>query len=384
LTAADEPGRALLPADVAVVHVCEALGGGVLEVVLELANRTAERGVPTTLVHGRRPETPVSLGALVHPGVRIVEVPRWGVRRPRTALAATFRAARAVRAEARRSPRGVVHVHSSFAGPVRLTLLPRGWRLVYSPHAYAFLNDSLPRAARIAARALEWVLGRRGRTLAVSRAEGEVASSLVGARRVVVVRNGVELPPETEAPEGSPFVVTVAGRALHQRRPDLVAAVAESFRDADIAVRWLGDGPARAELERAGVAVSGWLPRARVVEELARSHAVLHLSAFEGLPLALLEAMASGRPVVASDLPPIREVTGDAALLVRDADEAIAALRLLASDHELSADLGSRGRARVARLFTAASMVERTLAAYDLPPSPQSFPQRRVGSAEPA
>jgi glycosyltransferase involved in cell wall biosynthesis len=374
LSRSDASDRATGPA---VVHVCEALGGGVLEVVVTLANRTAELGIPTTLVHGRRPETPADLRPLLDERVSVVEIPDWGRRKPATVLRATLRAALAVRAAARGARTGVVHLHSSFAGPVRLAPLPRGWRIVYTPHGYAVLNEALPRFARLGARALESSLGRRGRTLAVSETEGEIARSLVGLRRVLVVPNGVRLPPERPAPAVGPFVVAVGGRAVHHRRPDLVAEIAERLAAEGYSFRWIGEGPARAELERAGVDVTGWLPRTRFGEELAKAHAILHLSAFEGLPLALLEALATGRPVVASDVAPIREATGDAALLVKDADDAAGALQRLAGDPALREDLGARGRARVAESFTVDAMVERTLAAYDLRPPEPSFPPRR-------
>lgn len=338
-----------------------------LEVVLALANGTAELGASTVVVHGRRPQTPADLRSLVDDRVRLVEIPGWGVRRP-GALPSYARAWRAVRRELRRTEGGVLHLHSSLAGVLgRLMPVGPGWSVVYSPHAYAFLSDSLPRPARAALRTLEGVLGRRGTTLAVSEAEGAVAASLVGSRRVTVVPNGVELPPETTPPAEPPFSVAVAGRALYQRRPDLVATVAEELRRDGQEFRWIGDGPERRLLEQSGVPVTGWLPRARVQEELSRAHAVLHLAAFEGFPLALLEAMAAGRPVVASDLPPIREATGDAALLVdHDAASVAAALRRLRADEELRRELGARGRARVARLFTRERMVERTLAVYGL------------------
>ena len=42
--------------DAAVIHVCEALASGILRVVPALANETAAAGIPTVVVHGRRPE----------------------------------------------------------------------------------------------------------------------------------------------------------------------------------------------------------------------------------------------------------------------------------------------------------------------------------------
>jgi polysaccharide biosynthesis protein PelF len=103
-----------------------------------------------------------------------------------------------------------------------------------------------------------------------------------------------------------------------------------------------------------------------VTRGLAEAHAVLHLSDYEGFPLAVLEAMAVGRPVVATDLPTIREAVGDAALVVRDEAEAADALRMLLRDEELRKQLGLRARARVEQMFTREQMVERTLAVYGL------------------
>jgi len=93
---------------------------------------------------------------------------------------------------------------------------------------------------------------------------------------------------------------------------------------------------------------------------------LVHFSAFEGLPLSLLEAMWAGRAVVASDLPAIREVVDDAGILVRDAAEAADAVRRLRGDAGLRAELAARAHDRAQRLFTRRAMVKRTLAAYGL------------------
>ena len=104
-----------------------------------------------------------------------------------------------------------------------------------------------------------------------------------------------------------------------------------------------GKGLGRPELERGGVAVTGWVTPDDVAERLARADIVLHLATFEGLPLALLEAMRGGRAIVASDLPVLREVGEGVVEFVEDAESGVAAVeRLIADPDSRSARRSSR------------------------------------------
>jgi glycosyltransferase involved in cell wall biosynthesis len=189
------------------------------------------------------------------------------------------------------------------------------------------------------------------------------------------VHNGVDLPPApAPIPTGAPFTVLSIGRATFQRRPDWVARVARRVRrELDSRFVWIGDGPYREALLAAGVVVEGWLEPEHARARLGDAHVVLHLAAFEGLPLAVLEAMAAGRAVVATDLPPLREAVGDAGILVRDEAGAAAAVSALAGDEGLRNRLGERARDRIRRLFSRQTMIERTFAAYGLPTLPASL-----------
>ena len=352
------------------VHLCEALASGIVKVVVPLANETAAAGIPTAVIHGRRPETPSEheLAAMFDPRVRLVGVPGWGQRSGSGALRSAIRAAAVLRRELSRYERGVLHMHSTYAGLVGRLVASPGWTRFYTPQGYAFLNASHPGAVRGTAFMAERLLAGRAHVLACSLTEGTQAVELFGSQDVSVVQNGLDvasLPPFAPEPNGH-LVVASIGRVVYQRRPDLFAVLARLLRGEDAEFVWLGDGPERGMLDRAGVDVSGWLSQDEVAAAIAGANVIVHFSAFEGLPLALLEAMTAGRAIVASDLPAIREVVGDTAIVVRTPSEAAVALRKLSADEAQRRELGRRARDRVRRLYTKEAMVGRTLAAYGL------------------
>lgn len=137
----------------------------------------------------------------------------------------------------------------------------------------------------------------------------------------------------------------------------------------------VGEGPLRAQLQtmlcEAGLAQLAWLPGARsdVPEILRGLHAFALPSRSEGISNAILEAMASGLPVLAtavggnSDLVAARQ-TGQ---LVASGDRHGMALRLLqwAFDPYQAARMGQAGRARAEACFSLQSMVQAYQAIYD-------------------
>jgi glycosyltransferase involved in cell wall biosynthesis len=111
------------------------------------------------------------------------------------------------------------------------------------------------------------------------------------------------------------------------------------------------------------VTIPGWLPRVELLRLYARARAFVYPSTFEGFGMPILEAMAAGIPVACSDIAPLREVAGDAALFFDplDTDALAGALDRIASDQELRKTLALAGPER-ARPFTWQRTAEKTLA----------------------
>jgi hypothetical protein len=93
------------------------------------------------------------------------------------------------------------------------------------------------------------------------------------------------------------------------------------------------EGPFPREVREVGRG-RGWIPQARLLEEMARAAAVLVPSRGEGFGMVALEAMALGRPVVVPDLPAFREVLSGFPYYVGEGGWGAAAARALAASPE--------------------------------------------------
>jgi glycosyltransferase involved in cell wall biosynthesis len=114
------------------------------------------------------------------------------------------------------------------------------------------------------------------------------------------------------------------------------------------------------------VVVLDYVPEALLARLLRSAAALASTSSYEGFGLPVLEAMAAGTAVVAVSTPFVREVCGDAALLVAEGHEALGdALRRLFADEALAACLGAAGIRRAA-CFTWSKAASATLDAYQM------------------
>lgn len=132
---------------------------------------------------------------------------------------------------------------------------------------------------------------------------------------------------------------------------------------ADLRLDLVGDGPDRQHLQFAiddlglgdRVRLLGKRPTAEVAALLRAADVFLHTSCSEGISNAVLEAMATGLPVVTTDVGGMAEAVRDGIdgflVPVRDADATAAALVRLARDPELRDRMGSAGRGRVTSDF---------------------------------
>lgn len=201
------------------------------------------------------------------------------------------------------------------------------------------------------------VLLKAAIVVAPSNALAEAVRSL-GVPDVRVIPGGVDLPDAVEA-EAEPPSVLYAGRLSPEK------GVLELVEAADgIPLVVAGDGPLRARVPGA----LGFVPHEDLERLYGRAAVVACPSYREGFGVACAEAMAHGRPVVASAVGGLLDLVedGETGILVPPGDVAAlrAALRRLLDDPALRRRMGDAGRARVRERFSWEAVTEATLAAY--------------------
>jgi glycosyltransferase involved in cell wall biosynthesis len=298
-------------------------------------------------------------------------------------LAGARRLARLLRAEGA----DLLHTHTMFSGNVLARLAARAARVPPLAHMHTegyFRSGTLARRAQ---RALDNATARLcARIVAVSESTRAALEEQGYPRdRLVVVRNGIDLPAPEErglreelGVPGDAFLVACIGRlSPYKGQLELLEALerAPGVHAVLIGLDHQTGGAYRERLEadahRLGVngrvRFAGYRPGAAAL--LADCDALALPSWIEGLPLVALEAMARRKPVVATAVGGTPELVadGETGLLVppRDVGALAAALSALAADRARAARMGEAGHERVAREFSARAMADRILEIYD-------------------
>ena len=311
--------------------------GGVESHVEEIAKRLAGRGVTVEVLTHRDdpglPDTELREGVLVRRHKVPVPSKHFGVS---PAVWATLRR--------ERHRYDVVHAHGYHSAAPLAATMAGATPLVFTPHYHGTGHSPLRKAIHIPYRAAgAAIAARSNRIICVSRAEADLfLTHFPSARpRVTVIPNGADLGRIKAAEpfaDAGPVVIT-GGRLQSYKQIDrIVEAMALTPPDLSLVVT--GDGPERGALEalaeqrgvREKVRFIGRVDTDLLYRWYATAEVFCSMSSNEAMPVTILELLAAGARVVASDIPAHRDIrdrtAGAITLVPLDADPEVLASAL--------------------------------------------------------
>lgn len=251
--------------------------------------------------------------------------------------------------------------------------------------------DLVSTGQRVLPRWAVWTLAFSDALVLLSSAQGGylhreegVGKRLVASTREVLIPNGIPMPPPPTAADRlrardalgvrpSDYVVGIVARLSRQKAHEVLFGAVAACKEAVPHLRLvvIGGGDREAELrELAGElgidASTTFLGIRRDVPDLLPGFDVVCLSSIhEGVPITLIEAMAAGLPIVATDCGSVRDIVEDGeqgfVVPVGDVQGFADRLRILADDEHLRTQFGKSGRARAESEFR----IERTAREYE-------------------
>jgi len=363
------------------------MGGPALHVAYLTAG-LSKRGYDTTLVAGSLARGEDSMAFVADDlGVPVVRIDELGREiSPLRDLVATVRLARLIRRE---RPQ-ILHTHTAKAGTVaRVAALLTGSRrppiIVHTFHGHVLRGYFGPLRSRFFRLLERWLASHTTALIAVSPQVRDdlVELGVAPPERFVVIRLGIELEERVDQAQngraesrhylGIPedrFAVGWIGRMTAVKRTDDILIAFKQLRDdgVDACLCLVGDGPDRPQLERRAHELGvikdtlflGY--QEEVAPFYAAFDALILPSGNEGTPVSAIEALAAGRPVVATSVGGVPDVVrdGEDGYLVEAGatDELADRLARLARDPDLRERMGRSGRARVLPRYAVGRLVD--------------------------
>ena len=357
--------------------------GGAPEVVLHLALGMESHGWEVAVAGPER--------ASIRPRLEDAAVeylPMRDFTRGASSPMAPLRALRHLDAQLAENTCDVLHCHSSKAGVIgRMVGARRGIPVVYSPHCFAFLRDLGTLSRAVPAVAERLLAPLTAAFVCVCEAEREAALRLTrrAPDRAHCIYNGVPTPAPDARPEqalldfkGDGLLVGAMTVLREQKRLDIlieaIPAVLAEVPEARFAI--VGNGPLRDQLERQAAAAGlnsdprfAFFPFDPPAERyLSALDLYVLSSAWEAMPVGVLEALACGVPQVVTSVGGTAEaVTDQTGRLVapKRPDELAGAIIGLLRSRPLREAASAASLARHRSMFDAERMVRETVAVYE-------------------
>lgn len=290
------------------LHIVEAMGGGVFTYIVELSNQLVEK-YDIYIAYATRPQTPENFRDYFDDRIKLIEVENFS---RSVNILSDVKAFFEIKNIVKKINPDVVHLHSSKAGALgRWCINGRKIPMFYTPHGFSFLMaDQSKLKLKIYKFIEKFCAIRKCTTIACSKGEYIEAKSL--NKKATYVNNGINIKElektiETIQKKNSDnFTVFTLGRICYQKNPELFNSIAKSMPN--VKFLWIGDGELRNKLTSENIEITGWVDRETALKYALSADVFMLTSLWEGLPISLLEAMYMKKLCIVSNVIGNRDV----------------------------------------------------------------------------
>ncbi|MFW6015402.1 MAG: glycosyltransferase [bacterium] len=311
-----------------ILHIVEALGGGVLTYIIDLTNQLCDE-FDQYIAYAIRPQTPNRFMDNFDSSIKFIKVENF------TRAISPFKDLKAffeMKNIEREINPDIIHLHSTKAGIIgRWAFNDNETPTFYTPHGYSFLMKDHGYLKRTVYKAIEMISSKRNCTT-ISCSPGEHQETLKLSNQAELINNGINISKlqimmdKFNFEEKHPYTVFTLGRICYQKNPEQFNDIAKKL--SDIRFIWIGDGDLKHKLTSNNIKITGWVDRETAIMHALNSDVFLLTSLWEGLPISLLEAMYMKKICVVSNVIGNRDVikNGENGFVCNETDEFVEAI----------------------------------------------------------
>ena len=290
-----------------ILYFVEAFGGGIFTYLVNLTNELCDE-YDIYIAYGLRKQTPKNLKKYFDKRIHLIKVQNYqrsiSLLRDTKALLEMKRIANKVKPD-------IIHLNSSKAGILgRFLFRNSNVPVFYTPHGYSFLMADISNQKKAFYKLLEKAFAFKNiETIACSKGEYEITKELTS--NATYVDNGINLKEFdgiklNHQTDMNHLKIATLGRISLQKNPALFNKIAFAFPNLEFL--WIGDGDLKNKLTAPNITVTGWVDNRTALQYMADIDIFLLPSLWEGLPMALLEAMYMKKICVVSNVVGNRDV----------------------------------------------------------------------------
>lgn len=345
-----------------ILYIVEGFGGGVYTFICDLANAMIQ-DYEVVIAYSRRPETPENVARDFDERIKLIKLDNSRELNFKRDIKGFI----TIRNLIKNEKANIIHLHCSKAGflgrlAVATLLKIDKSKVFYNPHGFSFLQKNISSSKRKLFYLLELISSKISGTI-VCVSKGEYDEALKISRKSININNSIDLKEiesiDINRDKIEDFKVATLARITEQKNPDQFNSIALQLKDTKF--MWIGYGELIDKLNSGNIEITGWKEKKSGIKILSKCTIFILTSLWEGLPIALLEAMSLGIPCIVTDVVGNKDVIihEENGFIAKNTNEFIKYIEMLKNDDELYNKISIEAKNHIYQNYSLSSMVKK-------------------------